>query len=227
MFAGFKPTVLDEPAVFILSLPRVGELKLLGYNPHEGEYDKAVRTLHISLSPGELYSDINASFTYDFPPLVELTREVSKLHVSAGDLIKIVIRARNLGKEPVRNLVIDDGAWLLRYPKSIRLVSGDYRGEWPQLEPGEEAVLEYSVFIVSEGYYYLMPTKADYAWGILRLHLSTEPAVVKASFNPFFFMAYTIDSGWPYSALFLLILVAPPLAEAVLAFSRRLRAAKY
>ncbi len=195
-----------------------------GHGPSSATVNSTMGQLTFSMNTTDTpVPNVYVNFTSTFPQRIEINRQLDpRPPFSSGTTVTEKITVRNLGNETIRKVVVSEKRLFQTYP-TLQLLSPSQNvtvGDIPPLGSGN-ATLQFRVG--SDGVYTLPPTDITYIDQGQTISKPGTRGYMQSSFNLQLYLGRLVSGTAPYSYLFLLLAVLPPIFQ-LRKLSRRPRA---
>ncbi len=185
-----------------------------GFAPANASIDLAQGQLTYSMNVTSTpVSNVYVNFTSTFPQRITIDRQLDPPSpVSSGTSVTEKITVSNLGNETIRSVVASESRLFRTYP-TLQLLSPSQNVSLGDIPPQGSSKATLSFRVSSDGFYTLPPTDITYMDQGQAISKSSSLAYLQSSFNLSLYLQELVRGTAPYSYLFLLLVVLPPILQ--------------
>jgi hypothetical protein len=192
-----------------------------GYRPTNATLNMAQGQLSYSMNMTAMpISNMYVNFTGTFPQRISIGRQVDPHPpVSSGTTVTETITVTNLGNQTIQGAVVSEKTLFQTYP-TLQLLSPSQNVSLGDIPPQISANASIRFRVGSDGFYTLPPIQLTYTDQGQSVSKASAPAYLQSSFNLSLYLQELVKGTAPYSYLFLLLLVIPPVRQLPKLFHR-------
>ncbi len=185
-----------------------------GFAPANASIDSAQG--HLSYSMYLTFTpvpNVYVNFTSTLPQRITVDRQLDPPSpVSSGTTVTEKIRVTNLGNETIQSVVVSEKRLFQTYP-TLRLLSSSQNVSLGDILPQGSSGATLAFRVSSDGFYTLPPVDITYLDQGQAISKSSSLAYLQSSFNLSLYLQELVRGTAPYSYLFLLLVVLPPILQ--------------
>ncbi len=216
-----SPSTIAKTTSIQLGFP--ANSNVTGYWPSNASIDTAQGQLTYSMNATSTQvSNVYVNFTSTFPQRMEISRGLDpQSPFSSGTMVTEKITVTNLGNETIHGVMTSETRLFEAYP-TLHLLSPSQNMTLGDIPPQGSASATLQFRVTSDGFYTLPPTDITYTDQGQAISKPGNPAYIQSSFSISLYLQALVRGTAPYSYLFLLLIVLPPILQ-IPRFLRRSR----